>query len=84
MFDGASDDDRELYPRLDPERLARMAEAGNWLHGPEPLRRRHVGQTVAKWIVVVAIAAAAAWIASDWATAALLDEGRLAAMSIRP
>lgn len=36
-FDGCRNHDD---PGLDPERLARMAEADNWLHAPGPRRRR--------------------------------------------
>jgi hypothetical protein len=82
MLDGARDYDSEECRPLDRERLARMAEAGNWLACPARRRRRHLGQAIARWIAALAIAAAAAWVMSDWATAALLDEQRLALLGI--
>jgi hypothetical protein len=82
-FDGARDMDSEEAPPLNIEWLSRVAEIdGSWWLAPEPIRRRHLGQAVARWIVAAAIATAAAWIFSDWAVAALLDEGRLAAIGI--
>ena len=44
-------------------------------------QHRH-GQTIARWIVAIAIAAAGAWFVSEIAVAALLDESRLAILGI--
>lgn len=50
---------------IQPERLARMAESGNWLHGCHSRRRRRPSRTLLaiSMIMVMTAAAIAAWLA---------------------
>lgn len=81
-FDGARDMDAEDPRHIDWELFARMAEASDFWLAPEPLRRRHVARVIARRVVPLAIAVAVAWLLSDIAVAALLDERRLVAIGI--
>lgn len=85
MMDGARDYDAPGPSILCPERLARMAEADNFLPGfADRCHRSRRRQTVARWLVTLALAAAAAWIVSEIAVAGLLDKGNLAMIGIGP
>lgn len=55
-FEGARTTDD---PGLRMDRLARMAEADNWIHSPEPVRRRRKRDLFGDFIGMVTIIALA-------------------------
>lgn len=56
-------------PPIDRDRLARMAEATEWLQSPEPRRSRVLVRS-AEAIGMAAVGAAAVWLVVWWLTAA--------------